>query len=97
MSLYVGTALAHYADKGPNRGTVAVSIDGLPYQNATWTNVEVTSGGSANVEYQQQMWYVNKLSPGDHQIVVGNVGTGDPTTSMMGIDYFQYVGCSFAC
>ncbi|KAF8605543.1 hypothetical protein BDV93DRAFT_554398 [Ceratobasidium sp. AG-I] len=77
-----GTSITHYADSGPNRGPVGVSIDGLPYENATWTNV-------GNVQYKQWMWKTTDLSPGDHQIVVSNVGTGDPATSLMGLDYFE--------
>lgn len=68
---------------------MGVSIDGLPYENVTWKNV-------GELEYQKQMWYTENLSPGDHQIVVSNVGTGDPNTSIMGVDYFQYVGLFFS-
>ncbi|KAF8605549.1 hypothetical protein BDV93DRAFT_554403 [Ceratobasidium sp. AG-I] len=77
-----GTTIAHYADMGPNRGPVGVSIDGYPYDNATWTAVD-------NVQYQQQMWNITGLSQGDHQVVISNVGTGNPATSIMGVDYLE--------
>lgn len=87
-SAYTGTSIAHYTDKSNNRGPIGVSLDGMPYENVTWKSV-------GDIEYQQQMWFVDELSSGDHQIVVTNVGTGDPDTSIMGVDYFTYVGHSF--
>lgn len=79
-----GTAISHYADKGPHRGPVGVSIDGKPYTNVTWTNVNAST-----MQYQQQMWSIRGLSLGDHQVVISNVGTGDPAESIMGVDYLE--------
>ncbi|KAF8605541.1 hypothetical protein BDV93DRAFT_554397 [Ceratobasidium sp. AG-I] len=78
-----GTAIAHYADKGPNRGPVGVSVDGKPFTIYNWTNVGNT------VEHGQQMWSITGLAEGDHQILVSNQGTGKSV--MMGLDYLEYV------
>ncbi|KAF8605546.1 hypothetical protein BDV93DRAFT_506651 [Ceratobasidium sp. AG-I] len=77
-----GTAIAHYADKGINRGPIGVSIDGNPHVNVTGTNV-------GDVRFQQLIWSTTGLSQGDHQIVISNIGTGDPATSIMGVDYLE--------
>jgi len=77
-----GTGIAYYADKGANCGPVGVSINGKPYINVTWPDNEPP-------HYRQQMWGVNGLTEDDHQIVLSNVGTGNPASSTMGIDYFE--------
>ncbi|KAF8600565.1 hypothetical protein BDV93DRAFT_510753 [Ceratobasidium sp. AG-I] len=68
----------HYALRGQwSKSWTCWSIDRWPtYENATWTNV-------GNVQYKQWMWKTTDLSPGDHQIVVSNVGTGDPATTVL--------------
>ena len=40
------------------------------------------------------MWNITGLSQGDHQVVISNVGTEDPNTSIRGLDYLEYVGYS---
>lgn len=79
-----GTAISHYADKWLGCGPVGVSIDGQPYTNYTWTDVNASV-----FLFQQQMWTISGLSPGDHQVVISNTGTGGPAESYMGVDYLE--------
>ena len=80
-----GTAIVYYTDRAPNRGPISVSIDGRPCGYVRWIGV------GSNPEFQRAMWVAKALPLGDHQVVISNVGTGDRATSIIGLDFFEYV------
>ncbi|KAF8605553.1 hypothetical protein BDV93DRAFT_570072 [Ceratobasidium sp. AG-I] len=78
-----GTGIAHYADKTVDSGQISVSVDEIRFFNA--------SGESAGYapEYQQLMWEVKDLEPGDHQVIIENLGRIDSSPGIMGVDFFE--------
>ena len=58
---FTGREIAYVYTKAPNRGTAAVSIDGIPRASLSLK--------SSNVEWRQQTVYTN-LSEGRHELEI---------------------------
>ncbi|KAF8605545.1 hypothetical protein BDV93DRAFT_605071 [Ceratobasidium sp. AG-I] len=82
LFFFRGTAIAFYAEQTAQFGPVAVLIDGQSTNAVQWAK-------SGDSRYQQQIWNVTGLSQGDHQVLVSNVGTDDPLTGVLGLDYLE--------
>ncbi|QRV91975.1 transmembrane protein [Ceratobasidium sp. AG-Ba] len=75
-----GTGIAYYASQDPGFGAVSISVDGADATEVFWVN------SGTELLFQQRIWSVNGLKPGDHTVVIAKNNVNSP---WIGLDYFS--------